>query len=73
MQELICKVNEREMRRKWGKLIITLNTLLNLLIDECYINDCLSHFSIEFGIGGEGSHISTNQKMQSTVFKLLIG
>ena len=29
--------------------------------------------NIEYGIFGEGSHISTNQKRESTVFSLLIG
>ena len=29
--------------------------------------------SIYYGISGEGSHISTNQKQESTVFLLLIG
>ena len=28
---------------------------------------------IEYGIFGEGSHISTNQKRENTVFSLLIG
>ena len=29
--------------------------------------------AIEYGIFGEGSQISTNQKRESTVFSLLIG
>ena len=32
-----------------------------------------THKVIEYGIPGEGSQISTNQKGESTVFSLLIG
>ena len=44
--------------------------------NDCYFErgaKLFSPMSIEYGIFGEGSHISINQKRESTVFSLLIG
>ena len=52
---------------------------VNFLIDNCYFTMGNQVFcqvigvAIEYEIFGEGSHISTNQKRERTLFSLLIG